>query len=137
MAQKRAEEEAFRRPPRGRPELAADCDAAYEDDRQIARSLGGDPRPNTIMLEGGQAFHCRLFAIARTLVRMAEESAKPNADRLREYRESNLESLKEGLFSDAPIYDDLETLLLADSLGMYLEQKGCGGRATTIAWPRR
>ena len=54
---------------------------------------------------------------------MAEETAKPNADRLREYRESNLDSLKQELFSEAPIYDDLETALLADSLSMYLERK--------------
>ena len=56
---------------------------------------------------------------------MAEELPKPNAERLSEYRDSNLDSLKEGLFSPAPIYDNLETLLLADSLGLYLEQNGC------------
>ena len=78
------------------------------------------------LLEYGQAFNSRLFHIARTLVRMAEESAKPNADRLREYRESNLESLRQDLFSTAPIYDDFETTKLTDSLSMYLEQKGPG-----------
>ena len=35
-----------------------------------------------------------------------------------------LESLKQELFSEAPIYDDLETLQLGDSLGMYAEIKG-------------
>ena len=86
------------------------------------------------MLEGAQAFNSQLFSIARTLVRMAEELAKPNADRLRDFRDSNLESLREGLFSTAPIYDDLETLLLADSLGMYLEQNGCEcGEPTTVS----
>ena len=85
------------------------------------------------MLEQGQAFHCTLFGIARTLVRLADETAKPNADRLREYRESNLESLKQGLFSEAPIYDDLETAMLADSLSMYLEQKG----VATTRWSER
>ena len=57
-------------------------------------------------------------------MRLAEESAKPNAERLREYRESNLESLKQELFSEAPIYDDLETLKLADSLSMFVEIAG-------------
>ena len=51
------------------------------------------------LLERGQAFYSELFTIARTLVRLAEETAKPNADRLREYRESNLDSLKQELFS--------------------------------------
>jgi hypothetical protein len=76
------------------------------------------------LLERGSAFHSQLFGIARTLLRLSEESAKPNADRLREYRESNLESLKFELFSEAPIYDDLETTLLADSLSMFTEMKG-------------
>ncbi|MCX5643563.1 MAG: S46 family peptidase [Phycisphaerae bacterium] len=76
------------------------------------------------LLEQRSAFHSQLFGIARTLVRLTEESAKPNADRLREYRESNLESLKFELFSEAPIYEDLETRLLADSLSMLTEMKG-------------
>jgi hypothetical protein len=78
------------------------------------------------LLEQGSAFGGRLFGIARTLVRLADESAKPNAERLREYRESNLESLKFELFSEAPIYDDLETLMLADSLTRLVEMKGPG-----------
>ena len=69
-------------------------------------------------------FQCRLFMIARTLVRMADETAKPNADRLREYRESNLDSVKQELFADTPIYKDLETLIFTDYLSYYLEKKG-------------
>ena len=62
--------------------------------------------------------------IARTLVRLADESAKPNPDRLREYAEAGLDSLKQQLFSEAPIYSDLETVKLADSLGYLIEQAG-------------
>ena len=61
-------------------------------------------------------------------MRLAEESAKPNAERLREYSEAGLDSLKLQLFSDAPIYDDLETVKLADSLGMMDEIMGGGQR---------
>jgi hypothetical protein len=76
------------------------------------------------LLEGAQAFNSELFDIARTLVRLAAESERPNAERLREFRESNLESLKQQLFSEAPLYDDLETATLADSLGMLAEHLG-------------
>ena len=76
------------------------------------------------LLENGAAFNSKLFHIARTLVRLADESAVPNAQRLREYRESNLESLKFELFSEAPIYEDMETVTLADSLTMLVEMKG-------------
>jgi len=75
-------------------------------------------------LEGSVAFNSNLFGIARTLVRLGDESQKPNADRLREYRESNLESLKQQLYSEAPIYDDLETVTLGDSLSHWLESVG-------------
>jgi hypothetical protein len=76
------------------------------------------------LYENGAAFNSKLFHIARTLVRLADESAMPNAQRLREFRESNLESLKFELFSEAPIYEDMETVTLADSLTMLVEMKG-------------
>ena len=76
------------------------------------------------MLEHGWAFDSRLFGIARTLVRLPVEDAKPNADRLPEFGESSRPSLEQQLFSAAPIYDDLETLKLADSLSMLVEKMG-------------
>jgi hypothetical protein len=71
-----------------------------------------------------QAFNSDLFDIAITLLRLPVEAAKPNAARLREYSEGALDSLKLQLFSEAPIYDDLETVKLADSLGMMVEMLG-------------
>ena len=53
---------------------------------------------------------------ARLLVRAPEERAKPNGERLPEYRESSTDSLELQLFSTQPVYDDLEILLLTDSL---------------------
>lgn len=76
------------------------------------------------LLERGAAFNSDTFSIARTLVRFAEEKTKPNAERLREYAEARLESLKQELFSEAPIYEDLEIVKLADSLSMWMEQAG-------------
>jgi hypothetical protein len=71
-----------------------------------------------------QSFNSDLFDIAIKLVRLAEETSKPNGERLREYSEAGLDSLKLQLFSDAPIYEDLETVQLADSLGMMAEVMG-------------
>jgi hypothetical protein len=67
-------------------------------------------------LERGWAFESTLFEIARDLVRLAAETTKPNAERLKEYRESNLKSLELTLFSPAPIYPDFEEAKLAHSL---------------------
>jgi hypothetical protein len=72
-------------------------------------------------VEGGLAFNSQLFQTAKTLLRLGDESKKPNGERLREYRESNMPSLKQALYSEAPVYEDLETVTLADSLSNWLE----------------
>jgi hypothetical protein len=112
-----------------RQRLSADpqLSSAYGDAWQMVDNALNTYRPIYLefrFLEGGIAFSSRLFGIARTLQRLADESQKPNAERLREYRESNLESLEQDLYSEAPIYDDLETLTLADSLSHWLEVVG-------------
>jgi Peptidase S46 len=70
-------------------------------------------------LERAYAFQSRLFEIARYLVRLAAEQAKPNSERLEEYRESALKSLELKLFSDAPIYPEYEEAQLAHSLSLW------------------
>jgi hypothetical protein len=73
-------------------------------------------------------FHSNLFEIARTLLRVADERTKPNGERLREYRDSNRESLELELFSTEPIYDDYEELKLADSLTFLATQLGSNNK---------
>jgi hypothetical protein len=68
----------------------------------------------------------QLFAIARALLRSTEERQKPNEQRLPEYRDSARPSLELGLFSEAPIYDDLEVLALSDSLTSLVSAYGVG-----------
>lgn len=75
-------------------------------------------------LEKDDAFYSELFDIARHIVRLTEEVNKPNAKRLREYRDSNLESLKFQLYSPAPIHPELERVRLATSLSFLAENMG-------------
>jgi hypothetical protein len=77
-------------------------------------------------LESGWGFSSDYFNFARTLVRMAEESAKPNAQRLPEYTDGNRESLEQGLYSPAPIYDDFEEMKLSNSLALMRDEMGAG-----------
>ncbi len=72
----------------------------------------------------GAGFSSDSFAIARTLLRAAAERPKPNGERLREFGDAGLPSLEQQLFSEKPIYEDLEILLLADSLQAFAEQFG-------------
>src|SRR5205814_9671616 len=76
------------------------------------------------LLEAGSAFNSELFSIARTLLRAGEERPKPNGERLREFTEAGRESLELQLFSEKPIYNDLEELQLADSLTYLAEEMG-------------
>lgn len=76
------------------------------------------------MLEGAYGFNSTLFTYARQLLRAAEEHAKPDGERLEEYRESARASFEFGLFAQQPVYTDLETLKLTDSLTFLAEALG-------------
>ncbi len=112
----------FRAHQQDRPQFAEAEQAYAKVDKalEVLRTI----RVRKMLLEDSSAFDSKLFDIAREVLRFAEETAKPNADRLREYRESNLDSLKQELYSAAPIYDDLEILCLADGLSRYMELAG-------------
>ena len=68
------------------------------------------------MLEGAEGFNSKFFANARTILRAVAERAKPDGERLREYRDSNRGPLELQLFSEEPLYDGFEIAKLADSL---------------------
>jgi hypothetical protein len=84
--------------------------------RDIFKQLG--------YIERLRGFASGLPQIARVLVRAAEERPKPNAERLREFRDSGLPSLEQQLFSTAPVYKNLDTVMLADSLADMQDQLG-------------
>ena len=69
-------------------------------------------------------FNTTTFGFARTLVRLADEGQKPNAERLPEFTDARRASLELALYSPAPIHDDFEKLKLADSLGFMVELLG-------------
>lgn len=66
----------------------------------------------------------RIYNIAEELVLMVAEDQKESAERLREFRDSNRDSLEQDLFSPAPLYDDLERVQLADELSRFMETRG-------------
>jgi Peptidase S46 len=69
-------------------------------------------------------FNTILFNFARTLVRLAAENEKPNAERLPEFTDARRASLELALYSPAPIYDEFEKLKLTDSLEFMVETLG-------------
>jgi hypothetical protein len=67
------------------------------------------------LIDGGP-MGSRLFTIARNVLRLPEEKAKPDGERLRGFSGSALRSLETRLFAPAPITPSLETAILADYL---------------------
>src|SRR5271155_823414 len=96
------------------------------DEIAQAMKLQRDIYPQLTYLERlrGFALGSGLPVTARTLVRAAEEKPKPNADRLREFRDSALPSLEQQLFSTEPVYKNLETVTLADALAEMQDKLG-------------
>src|SRR5882762_5641391 len=76
------------------------------------------------IFDQGSGFNTTTFGFARTLVRLAAENEKPNAQRLPEHTDARRASLELSLYSPAPVHDDFEKLKLADSLAFMVELLG-------------
>ena len=77
----------------------------------------------------------REFRIARTLLRAGDERPKPNGERLREYSDSGKNSLELALFSEEPIYSDMEILTLSDSLTFLATTSATTMNSSKKCWP--
>ena len=114
--------------------------AKVVDENQLTAALGqdGDLRPLLAAWDAARAnaqarsqlqgtgvpLSSQLFSIAQRIVQLAEEDTKPSGERLPEYADAGRESFLLSLYSQAPIYPDLEIALLGDSLGQLLERRG-------------
>ncbi|WIY69100.1 S46 family peptidase [Aquidulcibacter paucihalophilus] len=110
MAMKAEQETNFR----ARAEAGAG-DANPWTTLSAAQPIVRDLYPAMALLEGGTgmgttpvAGGSQLFSWARTLVRGAQERAKPSAERLPEYADSRLSGVQSGLFAERPVYPGLE-----------------------------
>lgn len=124
MGAKVAAEKALKERLAGRPEFQ-DALAAFDT---VAR-VQGEMRALALrhrLLEGASGLTCDSFSIARLLLRAADERPKPNGERLREFTDAGRESFELSLFSEQPIHEDLEFLLLSDSLTFLAEKLGHG-----------
>jgi hypothetical protein len=122
LAPKTAQEKSFKQQVGDRPNGRAVL-AAYDT---IANAVRAQTKiyEDYRLLEGGHAFMSDLFYTARTLLRAGEERPKPNGERLREFGDARRESFELDLFSDKPIYPDLEIVKLTDALTLFVEKTG-------------
>ncbi len=122
MGPKAAQEKALRQKMAGGTDGAA-VRAAYD---RIAETVRAQARIylKYTLLEAGHGFSSDSFTLGRNLLRAAEERPKPNGERLKEFGDARRESFELTLFSDKPIYSDLELLKLTDALILLAENVG-------------
>jgi hypothetical protein len=123
MDRKMKDEAALRKSIAANPERQKMYGDAWDAIAKAHEALPSYIRERRIF-DQASGFNTTTFGIARTLVRMAAENEKPNAERLLEFTDARRASLELALYSPAPIHDDFEKLKLADSLGFMVELLG-------------
>ena len=123
FAQKLAAEKDFKEKISANPEKQKLYGAAWDN---IAKALEDQKkiRVDLAYMEQGSGFNSTLFGLAKTLVRASDEQAKPNEKRLPEYAEARIPGVTLRVFSEAPIYDEMEILNLTFSLTKLREDLG-------------
>lgn len=123
MARKREEERVLRQAVAADPELHKAYGSAWDEVERAVDTFQTFAEEFRF-IESGSAFNTTLFAYARGLVRAAVEREKPNAERLREYRETALAGLERRILARRPLQLEYEKLTLAFSLEKMLEWLG-------------
>lgn len=107
-------------PGRSGDERGARVRAAYAAIEQAQARLRELRRELSLERGGAGA----LLPLARHLLRAGDERARPDGDRLREYREASLPALARRVLSEAPIHPELERVLLGHTLSKLREDLG-------------
>src|ERR1051325_7458265 len=97
LSRKTKEEEALRKSIAANPERQKKYGDAWDAIAKAHQNYASYIRDRRIFDQAG-GFNTILFGFARTLVRLADESAKPNAERLPEYTDARRASLELGLY---------------------------------------
>ena len=115
LEKKRADEEQLKKTVASDPKLKTEIGDPWTPIAQSQKVLR-EIFYRLTYIERLSMFRADEAAFARTLVRVTAEKQKPNGERLREYRDSALPTLEQGLFSTAPIYKDFEIAVMTESL---------------------
>ncbi|HTO89510.1 MAG TPA: S46 family peptidase [Candidatus Sulfotelmatobacter sp.] len=113
LAQKRDAESALRARVAKDPKIAADCSGSWDKIASAEKELRGRYKQRLYRDLDRSA---RLVNLAENIVRYTAEVQKPNEKRFREYRDSNLPTMKFQIYSKAPVFPDLDAVILANSL---------------------
>ena len=119
LAKKQSEEAEFRTKVAANPEWQKDYGDAWDTIAKVEEQVKPEIK--------GQIFHrtdSRLFGLAQTIVQYVVEIKKPDGDRLQQFHDAGLESLKFQLMSPAPIEIATEKLYMTAALKLGEEKLG-------------
>ena len=123
LNKKRADEQALRERVNANPELKAKYAEAWDQIATARRNLL-PYNLERVFFESGLGMNTQYFTLARALVRWADESARPNGQRLPEYTDARKPQLERQMASTAPIYPGVEQAKLAACLTVMVQQLG-------------
>jgi hypothetical protein len=123
MRSKASDEAALKQFVAGNAELRASLGDPWGE---IAKAQSTERALNLpyTFVEAGAGWPGRLATSARTLVRAADERAKPNTERLREFTDAALPRIEQQLGAKLPIYPEVEILRLTFGLERMREWLG-------------
>ena len=123
MDKKRADEKALRDRVNASPELKAKYGDAWD---KVAAARAALPPYNSerVVFESGLGMNTQYFTIARTLLRWADESTKPNGQRLPEYSDARKAAIERQMASSAPIFPGVEQAKLEASFAVMQRMVG-------------
>ncbi len=119
LAKKQAEEDDLRAKVKANPELEKEYGDAWD---QIAKAVDlAKPEFKRQLFRRGDS---QLFTLAMEIVQYVAEVKKPDGERLPQYHDAGLDSLKFQMLSPAPVYPSVEKMFMKNALNLAKEQLG-------------
>ncbi len=119
LAKKQAEEDDLRAKVNANPELEKEYGDAWDE---IAKAVDlAKPEFKKQLFRRGDS---QLFTLAMEIVQYVTEVKKPDGERLPQYHEAGLDSLRYQLLSPAPVYPSVEKMFMKNALNLAKEQLG-------------
>ncbi|MGA2351291.1 MAG: S46 family peptidase [Terracidiphilus sp.] len=119
MAKKQADEDDFRAKVNANREWKKSYGKAWDEIARAEEKVKPEIKGQLFRRTGSQ-----MFGLALQIVQYVAEIKKPDGDRLPQYHEAGLDSLKFELLSPAPIYASTEKLFMSASLKLGQEKLG-------------
>jgi hypothetical protein len=121
MAKKQAEEDDFRKKVAANPEWQKDYGSAWNTIASAEEKV--KPEIKNQFLRRADS---RLFSVALQIVEYVAEIKKPDGERLPQFHDAGLESLRFQMLSPAPVYPSTEKLFMTSALKLGQEKLGKG-----------